>query len=121
MICRSFSSSERKYPCVSSRSAMGSGRSVRDHARRGRLPLPKLRLAAHELVPAAAYRRRLALGNLIVQQVPHAAIELGTVGAKEHHVEVVALLPVAFRAELAFHDVEEFRPGQRVRDADADV
>src|SRR5688572_24377414 len=116
MICRSFSSSERKYPCVSSRSVMALlGCSVRRRTRRRHalLCLAKLRLAAHELVPAAAHAGSLPLGNLIVQQVPHAAIELRAVGAVEHHLEVVALFPVALRAELTLHGVEEFRPRQR--------
>src|SRR5262245_26110570 len=89
--------------------------------RAGRLPLAKLSFAANELVPPAADARRWPFQDLVVQQVSHAAVELRAISAEEHHVEVVALVPVAFRTELAFHEIEKLRAGQRVRDAHADV
>src|SRR5689334_7596950 len=95
---------------------------MRGQARRSdRRPLAKLRFAAHELVPAAAHARRLPFGDLIVQQIAYAAVKLRAIRAEEHHVEVVALFPVALRTELALDDVEKLRAGQRVRNADADV
>src|SRR5690242_5409556 len=95
---------------------------MRGEARRSdRRPLAKLGFAPHELLPAATHARRLPFGDLVVQQIAHAAVKLRAIRAEEHHVEIIALLPVALRAQLALDDIEKLRAGQRVRNADTDV
>src|SRR5690606_7190520 len=73
--------------------------------------------ARRELGPAAVERgevlARVQRVQLLVQQVPDAAVERGGVRAVEHHVEVARVLPVPFGADLLAHHVVEARAGQR--------
>src|SRR3569833_1349985 len=89
------------------------------------------RFATDEGVPAPLQRplgrsilacRRYCLQRyLVVDEIADGAIELGCKGALEHHREIVAVLPVRFSDQLFLDQLIEARPGQRIRDTDADI
>ncbi len=56
-----------------------------------------------------------------MQEVSHRPIEIGGVGALEHHFEIVALAPVRLRTQLLLDQIVEFRPRQGIGNADADL
>ena len=64
---------------------------------------------------------RLLQRDLLVQQIPHVAVEVRVVGTAEHHGQVAAVLPVRLRAKLRLDLFVEFRARQRIGNADADV
>src|SRR5215469_4245032 len=148
MIWISFSSSKRKYPCVSSRSLIsvpapaqvrsfdrfvflpkwsGVGAAVTRLGRNERIPLRIQSL--HRL---AAFFETVVLSNVVsrnpvasfqvaVQQLMQRAVELGPVGPLEHHREIVAFLPMILLPQIALHHLMETCPWQRIAHAHPDI
>src|ERR1700722_206222 len=93
-------------------------------ARRGVVVAPIALLAGYQVVPAPPHRQpgsdfamfvtrrvQVPVVHLIVQQITHCAIKLRRVRSMEHHLQIVALLPVSLGSELRFDLLVERRAG----------
>src|SRR6202011_4861434 len=53
-------------------------------------------------------------GYLIVQQVSDRAVEVGRVGTLEHHLQIIAVLPMSLHSELRLDQLVELRARQGI-------
>src|SRR3984957_20261374 len=113
--CLAGSSTHRRRRARSAAHAVA--RFVRNQVR----PATLQRAVLAPVVDVAAAPVQIVDRHLIVKQIANDAVEIRSVGALKHHLQVVALLPVSLRLELLLHEIVELRARQRIRDADADV